>query len=499
MSSLPIPKAASKSFRFAWIGASLAGGVVVVILLAVFFSFDFLDAVCAGLLSLFILLSGALAFQLVQWKPLLIWSPLPWFLLASAAYFGFGPLIYFFGNDDAKGFCELIWPVTRKDLFRVSWLNMSGTAVVVAVWWWRARNVFQLPFRPARLDSGSTANMALLFYGIGLPAKLVSLAFEYGLLGFTAPGVLNWIAHFSAAGLLLLTLTALRNGALWWWLWGVMLLFEITAAILTFSKIAIILSLVPCLLGYFLYRPVRVQSFLWSLILLATVYLISSPFIGYIREQDSQSNAVGDRYALAKSYLEAEQEAVLQRNPQNWWIRLNYANTQTFAMKEYDEGDPGQSLMVALIAPIPRVLWPGKPVLDAGKTFYQTLTGHEGASFGMGLFAEAYWNGGWLFVILCSIGLGWLFGSITLPIVEGLSSGNLWILPIALIWIRGGIRVDGWFYTDVAGPAVFTLLYILLMHFFRPKEMRRRKTLRRRRSRLVVKSSKSGAEVLPRT
>ena len=442
-----------------------------VILLAVYFSFDFMDVVCAGMLSLFILLSAALAFQLLQWKPQLIWSPLPWFLLASATYFGFGPLIYFFGNDDAKSYCERVWPVTRNHLFLVSWLNILSTALVVAVWWWRVRKAFQLPFRSARLDSGSAAKMVLLFYGIGLPAKLVSLAFEYGLLGFTAPGVLNWVAQLSSGGLLLLTLTTLRNGAGWWWLWGVMMLFEITAAILTFSKTSIIFALLPCLFGYFLYRPVRMRSFFWSLILLGTVYLISSPFIGYIREQRVQSNAIGDRYDLAKSYLKAKDESVLQRNPQSWWIRLNYANNQTFAMKEYDEGNPGPSLKLVLIAPIPRVLWPGKPQLDAGKAFYQSLTGHEGASFGIGLFAEAYWNGGWLFVIVCSLAVGWLFGSITSSILKGLSSGNLWMLPIALIWIRGGTRADGWFYTDVAGPAVFTLLYILLLRFFRPEEM----------------------------
>jgi hypothetical protein len=467
--------------------------------MATYFSFDFLDTICVGMLSLFILLTVSLSFDLLEWKPQLVWSPLIWFLLASGVYVGFGPLIYFFGNDEAKMVCELIWPVTLKDLFRVSLLNMTGTVLVVAAWWWRAHNVLQLPFQPAGLDTSSVANVALIFYAIGLPAKLVSLAFEYGLLGFTAPGMLNWIAHFSAAGLLLLTLVSLRKGARWRLLWGAMLLFELIAAILAFSKIAIVSSLVPCLLGYFLHRPVRVRQFILSLIILTSVYLISTPFILYVRQQSLQSNSVGNRYDLAKSYLDKEQDEDLNRVSQNWWVRLNYVNVQTFAMKEYDEGNPGRSLVLALIAPIPRILWPSKPVLEAGKSFYQTLTGHGGASFGMGLFVEAYWNGGWLFVVSCSVGLGWLFGSITLSIVKGLSSGNPWVLPIALIWIRGGTRVDGWFYTDISGPAVFTFLFLLLMRLYQNTEMRRGHALRGTTSRLIGKSSNANTDVLRRT
>ncbi len=460
-----------KSFCFSWIGTCLVGSGLGVIVAAIFFSFDFLDTLSVGILSLFTLFSVVLAFQMVQWNPLILWSPLPWFLLAGAVYFGFGPLIYFFGDDDAKRVCDRIWPTARADLFRVSCLNILGAALVVVFWWRRARKAFQLPFGSPRLGADSATGMAILFYGIGLPAKLLSLASVYGLLGFTVPGMLNWLSNFCGAGLLLLTLTALRNGAWWWNLWAVMLLFEIGAAILTFSKIAIILALVPCLFGYFLFRPANGKSFFCSLIILALVYLISSPFVNYVRDRNLESNDIGARYTLAKTYLEADWDPELQRNPQSWWIRLNYANVQTFAMREYDEGNPGQSLVVALIAPIPRILWPDKPVLDAGKAFYQTLTGHEGASFGIGLFAEAYWNGGWMAVVFCSIGLGWLFGSITLVIVKDLSSGSLWILPIALIWIRGGTRVDGWFYTDVVGPAVFTLIFILLMRFVRQTEM----------------------------
>jgi hypothetical protein len=33
---------------------------------------------------------------------------MPWMLLASGAYFGSGPLLYFFGNDLAIAYCQSV-------------------------------------------------------------------------------------------------------------------------------------------------------------------------------------------------------------------------------------------------------------------------------------------------------------------------------------------------------------------------------------------------------
>src|ERR1035441_10080571 len=97
-------------------------------------------------------------------------------------------------------------------------------------------------------------------------------------------------------------------------------------------------------------------------------------------------------------------------------------------------------------------------------------------------FAEKYWNGGWLYVILGSVVIGWIFRTVTLLIAKEQAAGNLWILPVPLLWIRSGGRVDGWFHTEIVGPAVFTLLYIGLMQFMSlEKPITSRKPLSRRR------------------
>jgi hypothetical protein len=99
----------------------------------------------------------------------------------------------------------------------------------------------------------------------------------------------------------------------------------------------------------------------------------------------------------------------------------------------------------------------------------ELLRVHHGArsrEFGIGFFCEAYWNGGWLAVILCSAAIGWLFAMITRVLGEELLLGNLWALPFALLWVRGGAQVDGWMHTEIVGPAVFTLIGILAMRYW---------------------------------
>jgi hypothetical protein len=137
-------------------------------------------------------------------------------------------------------------------------------------------------------------------------------------------------------------------------------------------------------------------------------------------------------------------------------------------MEQYDEGQPGSSLRLALIAWVPRALWPSKPIIESGVDLHEKMTGHSGPSFGIGWFAEAYWNGGWTMVIFISAGIGVLFAFLEAAIIKAVRTGKLWILPVGLLWIRSGLRSDGWVHTEIVGPAVFTLLYLELLHFWQP-------------------------------
>ena len=66
--------------------------------------------------------------------------------------------------------------------------------------------------------------------------------------------------------------------------------------------------------------------------------------------------------------------------------------------------------------------------------------------------------------------IGWVFGAVTLLITQEHAVGNVWVLPVALLWIKSGGRVDGWVNVEIVGPAFYTLIYVGLMRFWLPSK-----------------------------
>ena len=460
----------SRYFQFSWLAACLFMGFVSFVLSSGFFKLARTDAICVGVLTTFTLLCSALAYKLVESRPQFVFTPMPWLLLSSGAYYGFGPLVYFFGAAEAREYCQAVYPVTVQDILRVTLVNAVGVALVFGVWWWRTKKMVHI--NPKPFSQVAITTPILVFYLIGSPPRCLILLSGLGLVNFTVPGFLDWLAMFTSAGLVFLTATALRRGGGWWILFGAMLALDMAAAMTTFSKVAILLAVLPCVFGYLLYRP-GVRSLRWIIVFLFAVYLASNSYATYCRSHGlGRSNTVSSRVNLARSYFDPNEklEEKIDAQTQNWWSRLNYANAQTFAMKEYNEGSPGNSFAKSWMVPIPRILWPSKPIIESGADFYKKLTGGETASFGIGFFAEGYWNGGWLYVILGSMAIGWVFGAVTLLITQEHAVGNVWVLPVALLWIKSGGRVDGWVNVEIVGPAFYTLIYVGLMRFWLPSK-----------------------------
>src|SRR5262249_34655872 len=148
---------------------------------------------------------------------------------------------------------------------------------------------------------------------------------------------------------------------------------------------------------------------------------------------------------------------------QIWWFRLNYAPTQNFAMTEYDNDRPGQTFKQALAALVPRPLWPDKPVISTGHEFNEMITGDDESSSGPTLFGEAYWNGGWPFVVVMCVYLGSLFSVFAWYTVRAMSSYDFRWLPCAFFGVFMGGRVDDFFVLIYIGMAAATMVYYLFI------------------------------------
>ena len=133
-------------------------------------------------------------------------------------------------------------------------------------------------------------------------------------------------------------------------------------------------------------------------------------------------------------------------------------------MQAYDANSPGQSLSSVLSALIPRLLWPNKPDLTlVGEDFTELLWGNRDSSTGIGVFGEAYWNGGYGMVVLVCSGIGLLFVWLS-RLALGVMHDRQWLfLPCVFIGMKVGFRIDGWILVDYVGTPLMIVGYFMIL------------------------------------
>ncbi|CEJ44152.1 Uncharacterized protein apha_01215 [Umezakia ovalisporum] len=203
--------------------------------------------------------------------------------------------------------------------------------------------------------------------------------------------------------------------------------------------------------GFILVR----QRLKWRhlLIFIAVFYLMLSVFVSYMQVRESLRSIIwaGGSYS---SRIEATVNA-FQKSMQLFDIsnnghlelldtRLNL-NIQVGQSIEYlnkkQTYGGGETLYTAFIAPIPRILWPEKPIIAGGSELVTRYTGRkfaDGVSIGIGIVMEMYVNFSTMGVILG----GYITGTI-LRLFDILASENLFRgrLPQALIWFMPGLSL----------------------------------------------------------
>ena len=170
---------------------------------------------------------------------------------------------------------------------------------------------------------------------------------------------------------------------------------------------------------------------------------------------------------------------------------MDYSSAQLYALDRYDSGTPGNTYERMIYAPIPRILWPGKPIMTSGGEFYVAITeGSTGTSVGPGAWGEAYWNGGWWLVAAsCSI-MGAFFALFSVWNVQAVENDQAWFFPTAIMAILNGLTPDNYFTTNYFSRlpillAVTVMFYVFMFYVFeRSGSLRpvgRRKVARARR------------------
>lgn len=425
----------------------------------------------------FIAIMGFGAVQMLRIDVRSIFLPLFTFRVASAVYFGLGSLVHLIVSPERRAMIESLYFFNDSEVAKLNLIIACSTLTILLVCG-AAESV--LNFRSATaassMASASAAsarrlrNYGVVFFSLGSTLKYL-FVFPVSI-GWVAwgevPGSVIAIAEMSLIGLNLLTIWSLSSAPAFFPLVCLLVGMEMFTGLVLFTKAQVLLPLLMLLVG------VMAQRLTWQRMLTAVVVVafsmeIMQPLVGYARDEfnartgGATANAtIGLRLEILASYFDPYRTRRPYEEPGEGLMRISYVNAGTFAIASYDRGHAGDSFKNIFISLVPRVLWPDKPLLQEGGEFALVASGRYAEnSVSPGMFAEAYWNFGWMGIplVMTSLGLFLLL----------MSRYALWVLrrekwlffPIALIGLKVGLGIDGMFVGQIVGTGAI----VIVLHF----------------------------------
>jgi hypothetical protein len=269
-----------------------------------------------------------------------------------------------------------------------------------------------------------------------------------------------------------LTILAWRGKSFWTFLWLLIGVSQLSIAIIQFSKTSVLQVTICLLLGLALRKkslkilmPAVGLTFL--LLILLTSYVLAAR-TGLSEESGLFSRGTfSERLNTARELPRSAEFnfSVLDRF-EIFWARCCYVPAQVFVMNAYDAGSRGVSLELGLYALMPRFLWPEKPVISSvGTQFNALLTGNPDSSSSPGIYGELYWGGGWIAVLIGSFFVAILLSFFTNYSKSVIETKQWHLLPVVIIGLTIGYRVDGWLAGDYVNLIPIVFVYHLLFSF----------------------------------
>jgi hypothetical protein len=230
------------------------------------------------------------------------------------------------------------------------------------------------------------------------------------------------------------------------------------------------------------YRP-RWKLIGWSMVV---SYLALSMYVTYMRDREAIREVVWAQEAYSVrvnevmntfrdfEFLDLQNQEHLYRIDDR--LNQNGLVGQAVAYLELrpEEFAKGETIWEALLSPIPRAIWPDKPIVAGSGDLVSRFTGirfAEGTSVGIGHILEWYVNFGslGLFLGMCGTGLliGWLDRTATGRLLEGDWPGFvLWYLPgLSLLQVGGSL-------VEAVSGASAALVVALMINRYRPQARR---------------------------
>lgn len=409
------------------------------------------------------------AIRLIRRSRSTMMTPIFAFYGSTAVYFGFGSIAPLVASSYTRDYLFQLGVFGDEQMLKYN-LIVSTFTFVVLLTIVTFEQIFPKNFRRPAFQTNPAIfqRRRKLTLKFGVSMLVIGVAVEWfifipsqvGLFASSVPALFAQLINLAYVGIFVITYWCLdyRRGLIWIPL--VITLFESGIGLLLFSKQSVLLPAMFFVLAV----SIRTRSLIVAVAPLAALMLLFSalaPIVthGRIQQDTEYGERLGapleKRLGYVISYFDGHQNEQKSASIQYNWVRISYIHWGIAVIGRYDAGAPGESLSNSLYVFVPRVFWPDKPNMAVvGADLYTAVTGGRGVSVSAGLFAEAYWN------------FGWLGGVILMPIFAvlliTLSRFSLtvlerqdWIyMPAVILAIRMGTRPDGHFVLDVFGAGV---------------------------------------------
>ncbi len=344
------------------------------------------------------------------------------FILASGVFFGGGAAAIALGGE--PNFQTFFSPEDQVALFaKANIINALCTMVVLlAAGPWshpvseeaqgvdgiaKAISVL-LPYRTLVLLAGPVICVVILSVSFPLPSNLL----------FRTPVYL----------LTSLVIISIILGAAQWdkLRWHEMVIVASTTALLSFnglmqsSKGSTLMPFGAFALGLMLERKSRklLAAIIAFIVIVYPTFVAPICMGSRIHPAYSETNTLVERVAVVGGVIELATSAFGQATSvgtDELLQRFGFLQVQAFLIFRHDNGQPGDTLEQAWAAAIPRIFWPGKPDVTYVGSYVDTIYNNQQRTSALGpsFVAEAYWNWGWLGVVLVSILVGLEVGWLT--------------------------------------------------------------------------------------
>ena len=395
-----------------------------------------------------VLVAGAV--RAVGIDPVAMWTGLFWIRVASAVYFGFGSAMEAFFNEYTRQYVESYYWAFPADLMRVNFICALGMFIFLGSLYILGK---LFPYvSPEEIDRKSDPVLwlfGIVFSIIGYSVKyFIILPDMFGLYGNGAPpGLLFSLTYLSVAGLFMLTLWCAKYSIKLIFIPTALLCADMATGTLLLSKGAVLFPLIVYILGLCRYSA----SYGRLGVAAVTVVLVFNtlvPAVQYGRAELEKrhgyidSGDLEERLEILSTYLTSGARADSAAAELSPLARFYYAGAMTAAVAQYEAGRPGKTLADAYTILIPRAIWPNKPVYDVGAQFNLSVVGDANSSTWMGIFAESFWNLGWIGIPIVMIPLAIAYGVLGRMVIVILKESKWLHFPVALFGVWMGMGVD---------------------------------------------------------